>query len=334
MRSKEPILFLIFNRLENTKKVFSQIKLYQPEVLYISSDGPRKFIGDEKKVCDEIRSFILQNIDWDCKVHTLFRASNLGCGRAVHEGINWFFEHEEQGIILEDDCLPSFNFFEFASEMLHKYKDSFSVMHVSGVSMLPNELRTSNTYYFSKYPSIWGWATWKSAWEKYDFSMNSMHDFDSVNPSLLDFNQYIYWKERFEMMKNKQFDTWDYQWLFSIWFHNGISITPSNNLIVNIGFSSDANHTKNIDSVASNLTFENIPITEKTHCIQNDRFDDFTFYRLYKEINVSTEKELKKIIIPFKNSISKKILSNNYTIRDKFYIIRQYLLSFVSKNNL
>ena len=105
-------------------------------------------------------------------------------------------------------------------------------------------------------------------------------------------------------------------------------------MIVNIGFSSDANHTKNINSVASNLTFENIPITEKTHCIQNDRFDDFTFYRLYKEINVSTEKELKKIIIPFKNSISKKILSNNYTIRDKFYIIRQYLLSFVSKNNL
>jgi hypothetical protein len=99
-------------------------------------------------------------------------------------------------------------------------------------------------------------------------------------------------------------------------------------LIVNIGFSSEANHTKNINSVASNLTFDNIPITEQTHRIHNDRFDDFTFYRLYKEINVSTDKELKKIIIPFKNSISKKILSNNYTIRDKFYILRQYFTSY------
>ena len=328
---KVPVLFLVFNRLETTKKVFSQIKLYKPEKLFIAADGPRETKDGEGNICENIREYLLSSIDWDCKVYTLFRELNLGCGKAVHQAIDWFFEHVESGIILEDDCYPDLSFFDFANNMLSKYSNSKSVMHISGVSMLPNNLKNSNSYYYSVYPSIWGWATWKSAWEKYDFSMNSMNGFESVNPSLLDFNQYIYWKERFEMMKNKQFDTWDYQWLFSIWLHKGISITPLNNLVRNIGFSTEANHTKNINSVASNLTFENIPIVEKIHCIHNDRFDDFTFYRLYKEINVSTDKELKKIITPFKNSISNKIFSNKYTIRDKFYILRQYIKSYFKK---
>ncbi len=331
--NKSPVLFLVFNRLKSTEKVFSQIRKYKPNQLFIAADGPRNMVKDDFFKCEEIRDFILKNIDWDCEIYTLFRESNLGCGKAVHQAIDWFFEHVESGIILEDDCYPDMNFFDFANKMLFKYRNSNSVMHISGVSMLPDYLKSSCAYYYSIYPSIWGWATWKSAWEKYDFSMNSMNDFESVNPSLLDFNQYIYWKERFEMMKNKQFDTWDYQWLFSIWFHNGISITPLNNLVRNIGFSSEANHTKNINSVASNLTFENISIDENAHNIQNDSFDNYTFYRLYKEINVSTDKELKNIIIPFKNSISKKIFSNKYTIRDKFYILRQYIKSYFVKNN-
>lgn len=328
---KVPILFLIFNRLESTKKVFNQIKLYQPDYLYISSDGPRNNVEGENAKCEEVRDFILNNIDWDCEVFTLFRDTNLGCGKAVHQGINWFFENVEEGIILEDDCFPDLSFFEFASQMLEKYRDSESVMHVSGVSMLPVQLRQIDAYYFSKYPSIWGWATWKSSWKKYDFSMKTMNDFGDLNSSFIDFNQYIYWKDRFELMKNNKFDTWDYQWLFSIWLNKGISITPLNNLVINIGFSSEANHTKNINSVASNLTFENISIGEKFYLIQNDGYDDFTFYRLYKEMDISRDKELKKLIIPFKNSISKKILSNKYTIRDKFYILRQYIKSWFFK---
>jgi hypothetical protein len=325
---KVSVLFLVFNRLHSTEKVFSQIRKYKPNQFFISADGPRSNVKDEFFKCEEVRNFILKNIDWDCEIYTLFRESNLGCGKAVHLAIDWFFEHVESGIILEDDCYPDLRFFDFANNMLSKYSNSKSVMHISGVSMLPDYLKKSNAYYYSVYPSIWGWATWRSSWEKYNFSMNNMMNFDSVNPYFTDFNQYIYWKERFEMMKNKQFDTWDYQWLFSIWLHNGISITPSKNLIVNIGFSKDANHTKNINSVASNLTLENIPIAEKINFIQNERFDDYTFYRQYKEINVLTDKELNKIIVPFKNSIFKKILSNNYTIRDKFYIIRHYFKSY------
>jgi hypothetical protein len=326
---KSPILFLIFNRFENTKHVFSQIKLYKPEVLYIAADGPRDIIEEEKNICEKTRSYVISNIDWNCEVHTLFRDDNLGCGKAISQAIDWFFTHVEQGIILEDDCFPSLNFFEYAHVMLNKYKDSPSVMHISGVSILPESLKINNGYYYSVYPSIWGWATWRTSWNKYNFSMSNMVDFNSVNFSFKDFNQYIYWKERFGMVKNKMFDTWDYQWLFCLWLHNGISISPLNNLVTNIGFSKEANHTKNIKSIASKLPLETFSADLELHHVQNEYYDDFTFYRLYKEINVSSIKELKKIIKPFKNSILKKMLQNKYTFRDKLYILRKYLKSYL-----
>ena len=102
--------FLIFNRPDTTQQVFDVSPKGRPTRLYIAADGPRLDRAGEKEKCEAARA-IATDIDWDCRVETLFRDENLGCGTAVSEAITWFFNHEEEGIILEDDCLPEPSFF-------------------------------------------------------------------------------------------------------------------------------------------------------------------------------------------------------------------------------
>jgi len=128
------VLFLVFNRLDTTTQVFEEIRKAQPPRLYVASDGPRDSRENEQTVVDEVRDFILANIDWPCEIHRLFRDKNLGCKTAVSSAIDWFFEHEESGIILEDDCLPDPSFFRFCEEMLVKYDTDERIMHVTGIN--------------------------------------------------------------------------------------------------------------------------------------------------------------------------------------------------------
>jgi len=135
--------------------------------------------GEEEKV-KEVRDYVLNNIDWDCQVKTLLREKNLGCGKAVSEAITWFFESEEMGIILEDDCLPDRSFFGFCEAMLARYEMKKSIMMISGTSYLFNEVDSRFSYFFSKYFPIWGWATWKDRWQKYDFELTNLPRFKKM----------------------------------------------------------------------------------------------------------------------------------------------------------
>lgn len=99
----KPILFLVFSRPDVTGKVFEAIKNAQPPRLYVAEDGPRESVATDQERCAEVRSIILDNIDWQCDIKTLFREQNLGCRDAVSSAIDWFFDNEEDGIILEDN---------------------------------------------------------------------------------------------------------------------------------------------------------------------------------------------------------------------------------------
>ena len=167
-----PILFIIFNRPDTTQVVFNRIKEIKPKYLFIAADGPRLNVSDEVEKCEETREIINQ-IDWDCELKTLFRDRNLGCGMGVSSAITWFFDYVEQGIILEDDCLPDLTFFEFTALMLEKYKDNNKIKMISGTNYFFNKVKSKESYYFSKCFFIWGWATWKRAWSEFDFDMKS-----------------------------------------------------------------------------------------------------------------------------------------------------------------
>lgn len=265
---KTPILFIIFNRPETTKKVFEVIRQAKPKKLFIAADGPRDSKPNEKELCEKVKKIATQ-IDWDCEVKTLFREKNLGCGKAVSSAITWFFENVEEGIILEDDCLPDLSFFKFCSELLDKHRLDEKVFMISGDNFLPESLRLKESYYFSKFAHIWGWATWRRAWKKYDFQMKDFPIFLSqkkITEIWKDRNTQKYWLEKFNEVYKHKIDTWDYQWVYTIWKNNGFSIAPNVNLISNIGFGIEGTHTLNKNDSSANLNTNKIgfPLIEKT----------------------------------------------------------------------
>jgi hypothetical protein len=244
-----PVLFLIFNRPETTKRVFECIREAKPTHLYIAADGARKDKIGEAELCFQTRE-IKKCVDWDCEVKTLFRNENLGCKIAVSSAINWFFENEEEGIILEDDCLPNQSFFMFCQDLLNYYREDERVMHIGGTNFQGGIDRGKDSYYFSKYNHIWGWATWKSAWTKYDVSMKmySPEKTTQLLQSIFDTKREVnYWEKIFNDVHSGKINTWDYQWTYAIWKHNGVAVLPNKNLVSNIGFDKDATHTASKD---------------------------------------------------------------------------------------
>src|SRR5689334_9315101 len=111
-----PVLLLIFNRPDTTALVMEALRRARPSRVYVAADGPREGMGEDER-CERARR-IATEVNWPCEIKTLFRKCNLGCGRALSGAIDWFFEHEEQGIILEDDCVPSQSFFPYCAELL------------------------------------------------------------------------------------------------------------------------------------------------------------------------------------------------------------------------
>lgn len=243
---KTPILFLIFNRPEITQRVFEEIKKQKPKYLFVAADGPRTKVAEDIEKCKATRDLVLKGIDWECEVKTFFRQENLGCGVAVSEAITWFFDNVEQGIILEDDCLPHPSFFRYCETLLEKYKENENVYGISGDNFQNGIKRGDASYFFSNYFHIWGWATWKRAWKHYDFNIVQLEEFkkNKIINKIDKRNVFEnYWISILKKTANKEIDTWDYQWLFTVWNNEGLIVAPNINLISNIGFGNGATHT-------------------------------------------------------------------------------------------
>ena len=244
-----PVLFIIFNRPDTTFKVFERIREAKPAKLYIAADGPRSNRPDDKEKCEKVRG-VADMVDWDCEVVKLYREENLGCKRAVSGAVTWFFEHEEYGMILEDDCLPNPSFFAFCQENLVKYKDDNRVFHINGSNYLMGWVRDKDySYYFSRNNSIWGWASWARAWKYYDVNIPQWKEVKSKK-YFHDFSQNmmeaVTRSDAFDSVYEQRMDTWDYQWSFTIAINSGLCIIPNCNLISNIGFNTEATHTVKI----------------------------------------------------------------------------------------
>ncbi|MEM7601910.1 MAG: glycosyltransferase family 2 protein, partial [Verrucomicrobiota bacterium] len=161
----KPVLFLLFNRPDLAGRVFEEIRKAAPPRLYFNVDGPRPDREGESDLVQQCRR-LAEKVDWECDVFTQFHERNLGCGKSVSSGIFWFFESEESGIILEDDCLPAPSFFPFVTELLDRYRDDERVMHIGGSNHQRGAKRTDADYYFSRYEHVWGWGSWSRAWQK------------------------------------------------------------------------------------------------------------------------------------------------------------------------
>jgi hypothetical protein len=284
MPGRTPILFLVFNRPELTRKVFETVRTYRPPRFYIAADGPRPEVPAEWRLCAETRS-VAERIDWECDVRTLFRDQNLGCGTAVSEAITWFFEQEEEGIILEDDCLPDASFFKFCEEMLDRYRNEPRVGSISGNNFLPRALLMEQPYGFSKYVQIWGWATWRRFWRNYELRLRGeWSEWEEIirraNPIK---NQANYWMQIFKTLQSGLIDTWDFQVMFTSWRQGCVHIFPSRNLVTNLGYGGDATHT-NFESPLAHLGRESLKAFQVTLPVEPDpELDSATFYFRFLE---------------------------------------------------
>jgi hypothetical protein len=291
-----PVLFIIFNRPDTTKIVFEAIRQARPKSLYIAADGPRIDKAGEAEKCAATRA-IVENIDWDCQVFRDFSTANLGCKSRVSSAISWFFNNVEHGIILEDDCLPDPSFFSFCETLLEKYKDDEKVMHISGNNFLFNKIRIKDDYYFSRISNIWGWATWRRAWKKYDPDMKDFPEFIKENKIAKIFpDKFIQkkWLELFQPVFDKKIDTWDYQWEYSILKAGGLCINPRVNLVSNIGFSGTGTHTVR-QSKFANLKTESLNIIHNPKDILPNEIADKLIMKNNFQMNHGND--FKKVII-------------------------------------
>ncbi|MFD2515638.1 class I SAM-dependent methyltransferase [Pontibacter locisalis] len=331
-----PVLFLIFNRPDLTRQVFAKIREAKPKVLFVAADGPRFDKEGEAENCNLARK-IATDIDWDCKVETLFRDVNLGCGRAVSEAISWFFNNVEQGIILEDDCLPTPSFFTFCDLMLNKFKDDKRIMMVSGFNHLGNWKTENADYFFSQLGSIWGWATWKRAW---NLNMDSKSDWETalkqeVLKNIMWTDAQAFHRENVtDLTFRGVIDTWDYKWTFYRLANSGLSILPSKNLIINIGFGEDATHTITQDSKFDNLMTYNFNYSafKEPEFVYVDREYDLQVFNKFTLSNPESQKGyynlMKNNIAKYLKSASSKLLSR----APNSYMINEPQTEFFSKN--
>ncbi len=285
---KTPVIFLIFNRPDVTQQVFQAIRQAQPSQLLVIADGPRNHKPGEAEKCQKTRS-IIEQVDWNCQVLTNYAEVNLGCQKRVSSGLDWAFNLVEEAIILEDDCLPHPDFFPFCTELLERYRQDTRILTISGTNYQLGQRRTSDSYYFSRYNHCWGWATWRRAWQYFDFEMklwpqlvqqNWLETFlidadlgqDAINT----------WHHIFASTYTGKINSWAYRWTFSCWVQSGLNIIPDVNLISNIGFEIDPTHTNQPNQFASMAVESiNFPLRHPSAIIRNLAADTFTQNTLY-----------------------------------------------------
>ena len=257
------VLFLVFNRIQTTKLVFESIKKAKPPRLYIAADGPRENYDRENEKVESVRNYILENIDWNCEVKTFFRNQNLGCRLAVSQAIDWFFDYETKGIILEDDTKPSEQFFQFINFGLHKYKNRTEIGCVCGYNPLKPKLDKTDRIIIANYPHIWGWGTWKRVWDKYHMkTFNHFYKVRTLYQHIKHLRGAICISRILKGVEQGEIDTWDAQFGFMFSNYKFKAVYPPINLIENIGIGNFATNTKelkNINKISTvKLNFQNL----------------------------------------------------------------------------
>ena len=253
-----PVALFIFNRPETTARTFAAISAARPSKLLLVADGPRPSVSTDELNCQAARA-IVEHVNWPCVVERHFSDVNLGLRSRMSSGLDWVFQRVDRAIILEDDCIPHPSFFNYCGELLQKYHDDTRIISISGDNYQEGNWRGDGTYYFSKYPTCWGWASWRRAWNMFDLSMSKwpqFRDSGALKSACSDPVEYQYWHSCFERTFAGENNSWAYAWVFAAFANYCLSPHPNQNLISNIGFGSGGTHTT-ADSPLANLpTFD------------------------------------------------------------------------------
>ncbi len=278
------VAFCIYNRPEPTARVFEAIRRWRPARLLVIADGPKKSRPIDLDSTNECRR-IASQVDWPCDLLHNWSDENLGCRERMATGLDWAFEQSEQLIVLEDDCLPGKDFFPFVTELLERYADDDRVAMISGNNFQPSPV-TEDSYYFSRWAHIWGWASWRRAWKHFDASIASWPEIRDAGflqactdcPAELQ-----HWQQVFDDVHENRIDTWDFSWMYACWLHGGMTVLPAKNLVTNLGFGSGATHTTDLNSPLANMKTERLtrPLRHPNHCLRHRLADLWTWENIF-----------------------------------------------------
>ncbi len=301
-----PIAYIVFNRPWHTRKSFAALRLLRPEHLFIVADGPRIGHATDEVRCREVRR-IVSEIDWPCRVSHNYSEQNLGCKERVTSGLNWLFSQVEEAIVLEDDCLPHPDFFVFCEVLLERYKYDHRVMVITGNNFQAGRTCGDSSYYFSKYNHVWGWASWRRAWQINDPTLAFWPEWKKSVEWIKhtpDKVERYHWENIFDQMYRNEIDTWDYPWMANVWYSGGLSATPHVNLVSNIGIGPEGTHTVAAEDQEGLPVFSLGPMNHPSNVIQDKKADRYEFdyiyggreLRLYRRIKTLPRKIVNKII--------------------------------------
>ena len=250
-----PVLITAFNRPNKLEKLLQSLEPIKPSKLYFWIDGPRNNSNDHELIVKNLE--IISKIDWKCKTIVKSNEINLGLNISVRSGINWFFSFEEEGIILEDDLVVSKEFFDFIEDKLVKYRIFENINCVTGFNMVPIKELENNTSEsrLSIFFESWGWATWKSKWEKIEFDLIFEKKEKSIN---IDSQ---YWNLISKLLTRNKINSWAFRVAINNINKDIYTIVPKQCLTTNEGF----------DEQATNTKHRNYPIQELQDIVISDR---------------------------------------------------------------
>lgn len=309
-----PILLILWRRPEATRKLIKVLKSIKPRNLYIACDGARDGNSIEIQKVKKTREIVKKEINWNADLNTFFSEKNFGCKYGVSNAINWFFENVEEGIILEDDCIPHIDFFEFCEVLLEKYRHDKRIFCISGANQI-NQNIGDGSYFFSRYNHCWGWASWRRCWIQYDVEMSLWPKYkksELIKSNFFSKKEQNFWTKTFDNFYFQGYpESWDYQWFFTSLIHGGMTAIPNKNLIENIGFDEDATHTFIGDAnnfiERSHRNNKIFPIIHPDYIVTNKKADEIVDILEYSGGNKLTKifiiKKLKNLKLKLLNLI-------------------------------
>ena len=297
-----PILIINFNRPAKTKKILEILKVLKPQRIYFSIDGPRKDKKNDKIKINQVKKLI-DSISWSCSIKKKISKKNLGLKFNVINSINWFFNHEIYGIILEDDCIPSLDFFSFSEEMLKRYKKNKKIMQINGSNLLNNSSKIKETYFFSKLNSTWGWASWRRAWKKFNLSFKD-YEKNIRNKKILNYyndKKIFNWiKKYFDASISGKDNIWSIYWTYQIFYNDGLIIAPTKNYIDNLGFdgSGTSGEYKKFKNLITSHKSKKIKIVHPKKIVHNLDLD-LSQFKTIKKVDRRAQNIFEKIYYRF-----------------------------------
>ena len=239
-----PVVVIVFNRIALAEKMLHCLERLCPRQLFIISDGARASVPEEREKVEKVRA-LFEHVSWSCEVHRNYADKNMGCDDRIPSGLDWVFDQVKWAVILEDDCIPSPQFFRYAEDMLEKYQDESKVMMISGSNPV-QRYETAYSCFFTARVYTWGWATWRRAWKYYcgnDSAWKKIQR-DGTFSRIYALRTRYYVKKELNYYFKRGKCPWDYLWWISCMNVGGLCAVPRVNLITNEGFGTEATHTQ------------------------------------------------------------------------------------------